>query len=90
MNNIPFSQVRANLAQLIQQSKQGQPIFISQRGQTSAVLLSFNDYQKLGNQPQSLMQAWSAWHQQHIQDLQNETDDFQPERSQELGRDFSW
>ena len=57
MNNIPFSQARANLAQLIQQSKQGQPIFISQRGQTSAVLLSFNDYQKLGNQPQSLMQA---------------------------------
>ena len=57
MNNIPFSQARANLAQLIQQSKQGQPIFISQRGQTSAVLLSFHDYQKLGHQPQSLMQA---------------------------------
>ena len=54
------------------------------------MLLSFNDYQKLGNQPQSLMQAWSAWHQQHIQDLQNETDDFQPERSQEQGRNFSW
>ena len=90
MNNIPFSQVRANLAQLIQQSKQGQPIFISQRGQTSAVFLSFNDYQKLGHQPQSLMQAWSAWHQQHIHDLQNETDDFQPERSQEQGRNFSW
>lgn len=90
MNDIPFTQARANLAELIQQSKHGQPVFISQRGQTSAVLLSMREYERLGNQPHDVVQAWQQWHQQHLAILQSEKENFVPDRVTDQGRDFSW
>ncbi|MDR7015926.1 type II toxin-antitoxin system Phd/YefM family antitoxin [Acinetobacter sp. 3657] len=90
MSHISFTQARANLAKLIQQSQQGEKAFIAQHGHTSAVLLSYSDYQKLHGTPQDLMQAWEAWHQQYRQGLNNEITEFQPERENSFGREFSW
>ena len=90
MSNISFTHARANLAKLIQQSQQGQKAFIAQHGHTSAVLLSYAEYQKLHGAPQSFMQAWENWHQQSIQTFNEEMTEFQPERDTGEGREFSW
>ncbi|GAA5009063.1 hypothetical protein GCM10023206_16080 [Acinetobacter puyangensis] len=90
MSHIPFTQARANLAELIQQSQHGNKTFISQRGHTSAVLLSLSDYNKLNGTPQNFMQAWATWHQNNLQVLQEDITDFQPGRDDTQGREFSW
>ena len=90
MSHISFTHARANLAKLIQQSQQGQTAFIAQHGHTSAVLLSYAEYQKLHGTPQNLMQAWENWHQQYTQNVNNEVAEFQPERDTLSGREFSW
>ncbi|EKU53439.1 prevent-host-death family protein [Acinetobacter sp. WC-323] len=90
MSNISFTHARANLAKLIQQSQQGQKTFIAQHGHTSAVLISYSEYQKLQGEPENFMQAWENWHQQALQTLNTEPTDFHPERDSSQGREFSW
>ncbi|APR69264.1 type II toxin-antitoxin system Phd/YefM family antitoxin [Acinetobacter haemolyticus] len=90
MSHISFTHARANLAKLIQQSQQGQRTFIAQHGRTSAVLLSYSEYQKLQSEPENFMQAWENWHQQALQELNAEKTEFNPERDSSQGREFSW
>lgn len=89
MTSIPFTQARAHLADLIDQSKQGEKVFISQRGQTTAVLMSVPEYQKLNGDHLNISQKLKVWREQYQQEL-TQVDDFVPERSQDQGRDFSW
>lgn len=90
MTSIPFTQARAHLADLIDQSKQGEKVFISQRGQTTAVLISIPEYQKLTGDHLSLADKLNAWRAQNLSTLSESDDDFNPERSQDQARDFSW
>lgn len=90
MSHISFTHARANLAKLIQQSQQGQKTFIAQHGHTSAVLISYSEYQKLQGEPENFMQAWKNWHQHALQTLNTEPAEFHPERDSSQGREFSW
>lgn len=90
MNSISFTQARAHLADLIDQSKQGETVIISQRGHATAVLLSVPEYQKLTGTHLSFTEKLNAWRQQYQHELSSLADEFQPERDQEQGRDFSW
>ena len=90
MTSIPFTQARAHLADLIDQSKQGEKVFISQRGQTTAVLLSIPEYNKLSGNDLSISTKLKNWREQFHHELAESTDDFDVERSQDQARDFSW
>ncbi len=90
MTAIPFTQARAHLADLIDQSKQGEKVFISQRGQTTAVLMSVPEYQKLAGQPSDIAESLNAWREKFKDELNNSDEDFILERDQSEGRDFSW
>lgn len=89
MTSIPFTQARANLSDLIDQSNHGETVFISQRGQTTAVLLSVPEYQKLNGEKLNLMQKFDAWREEFSNELED-SNDFSPERDQSAGRDFEW
>lgn len=90
MTSIPFTQARAHLADLIDQSKQGEKVFISQRGQTTAVLMSIPEYQKLNGEHLTVADKLKVWREQFSHELIVATDDFNPERDQDQGRNFSW
>lgn len=90
MTAIPFTQARAHLADLIDQSKQGEKVFISQRGQTTAVLMSVPEYQKLTGQPSDIAESLNDWREKFKDELNNFDEDFIVERDQSEGRDFSW
>jgi prevent-host-death family protein len=90
MTSIPFTQARAHLADLIDQSKQGEKVFISQRGQTTAVLMSVPEYQKLTGNPSDIAESLNAWRENFKDDLSDSNKDFTVERDQSEGRDFSW
>lgn len=89
MTSIPFTQARANLSDLIDQSKHGETVFISQRGQTTAVLISVPEYQKLNGEKLNLMQKLNAWREEFSNELEDSSD-FNPVREQSTGRDFEW
>ena len=90
MTSIPFTQARAHLADLIDQSNQGKKVFISQRGQTTAVLMSVPEYQKLTGQPLDIAESLNAWREKFKDELNDSDEDFIVERDQSEGRDFSW
>lgn len=90
MTSIPFTQARAHLADLIDQSKQGEKVFISQRGQTTAVLMSIPEYQKLNGEHLTVADKLKVWREQFSHELIEAPEDFNPERDQDQGRDFSW
>lgn len=90
MTSIPFTQARAYLANLIDQSKQGEKVLISQRGQTTAVLMSVPKYQKLTGQPSDVAKSLNAWREKFKDDLSDSDEDFIVERDQSERRDFSW
>ena len=90
MTAIPFTQARAHLADLIDQSKQGEKVFISQRGQTTAVLLSIPEYNKLSGDDLTVSKKLKIWREQFNHELVESTDDFNVDRSQDQARNFSW
>ena len=90
MTSIPFTQARAHLADLIDQSKQGEKVFISQRGQTTAVLMSVLEYQKLTGKPLDIAESLNAWRERFKDELNDSDEDFIVERDQSEGREFCW
>lgn len=90
MTSIPFTQARAHLADLIDQSKQGEKVFISQRGQTTAVLMSVPEYQKLTGKPLDIAESLNAWRERFKDELNDSDEDFIVERDQSEGREFCW
>lgn len=90
MTSIPFTQARAHLADLIDQSKQGKKVFISQRGQTTAVLMSIPEYQKLVGKPSDIAESLSTWREKFKDELSDADEDFIVKHDQSKGRDFSW
>lgn len=63
---------------------------ISKHGQTTAVLMSFPEYQKLNGDHLTVADKLKNWREQFNQQLAEAKDDFNIERAQDQGRDFSW
>lgn len=80
MTSIPLTPARADLNDLIDQSKQGKKAFISQRGQTRAVLMSVPEYQKLNGEHLAMADKLKVWREQFSHELIAAIDDFSPER----------
>lgn len=56
MQTISFSDARDNFTSLIEQS-QREPIIIQKQGRSASVLISFEEYQRLTNEPVAAFQA---------------------------------
>ena len=63
---------------------------ISKHGQSTAVLLSFPEYQKLNGGHLIVADKLKIWREHFNQELVEATDDFNIERAKDQGRDFSW
>jgi prevent-host-death family protein len=96
MQTIPFSEVRARLADTLRVlAHSEEPVFISRRGEPAAVLLSVAQYQRLTGTPvQTPWAALQAWRTRHAIQTQpaDEADPFADVRDRSLdgGRDFAW
>ena len=70
MDSIPYSEVRARLAETLKQLEiRDEPIFISRRGQPAGVLMSVTQYQRLQGGPSGFGEALLAWRARHAQVL---------------------
>lgn len=63
---------------------------ISKHGQTTAVLMSFTEYQKLNGDHLTVADKLKIWREQFSHEFGKATEDFNVERTQDQGRDFSW
>lgn len=84
-----FTQARAQLAVLTDQSKQGENISISKHGQTTAVLLSNPEYQKLNDDHLTIADKLRIWREQFNHELAESTDNFDVGRAKDQGHYFS-
>jgi prevent-host-death family protein len=96
MQTIPFSEVRARLADTLRVlAHSDDPVFISRRGEPAAVLLSVAQYQRLTHTPvQDPWSALQAWRSQYAIDSApaDDPDPFADVRDRSLdgGRDVAW
>ncbi len=63
---------------------------ISKHGQSTAVLSSTPEYQKLNGDHLTVADKLKIWREQFNQELAEAKDDFNIERAQDQGRNFSW
>ena len=81
MDNIPFSDLRANLAETLSSlDARTEPLFIARRGRPTAVLMSVPQYEALVNKksaddgPAARLAAWRAEYATELQALNDEAD----------------
>jgi PHD/YefM family antitoxin component YafN of YafNO toxin-antitoxin module len=65
------------------------PVFISRKGQTEAVLMSAHQFEQIKSKQNSFATRLADWRTLN-HNLMMADDDFCPERQQDMGRDFSW
>ncbi len=70
MDSIPYSEVRARLAETLKQLEvREEPILISRRGQPAGVLMSVAQYQRLRGATGGLAEALTAWRARYADEL---------------------
>lgn len=93
MQTLPFSEVRAQLADALRGVEAGEPVVISRRGQAAGVLMSFAQYQQLGGGT-GFADQLARWRLEYAPDadmgVASEADPFEGVRQADAGRDFAW
>ena len=99
MDSIPYSDVRAQLAETLKRLEvREEAIYISRRGQPAGVLMSVAQYRRLQGEPADFGSAYITWRKRFERDLaahaaQEWPDPFAdvPDRSADGGRPpFEW
>lgn len=74
METIPYSELRAHLAETIKRLEvRDEPVFISRRGEPAAVLMSVAQYQRFsGGQKTGFAAALATWRQRYHSELEEE------------------
>ena len=98
MRTIPFSEARAQLADVLRGVEAGDsPMVISRRGQASGVLMSFAQYQQLSGEGQGFGDRLDGWRAKYLAlDLPGgdttpvDADPFDGVRQPDDARDFAW
>ena len=73
MDNIPYSELRAHLADTIKQLElREEPVFISRRGEPAAVLMSVAQYRRLQGGHTDFFSALMAWRERYAAELEEE------------------
>lgn len=93
MQTIPFSEARAQLADVLRGVESGdEPLMISRRGQASGVLMSVAQYQQLSGEAQGFAERLQAWRANWLDaaGVTGDADPFADIRQTDAGRDFAW
>jgi prevent-host-death family protein len=70
MDSLPYSEVRAHLAETLKQLEvRDEPLLISRRGQPAGVLMSVAHYQRLQARPGGFGDALLAWRERYAAEL---------------------
>ncbi len=70
MDSIPYSEVRAHLAETLKKLEvREEPVYISRRGQPAGVLMSVAQYQKLQAGKGGFGEALLAWRERYATEL---------------------
>lgn len=79
MDSIPYSEVRAHLAETLKQLEvREEPVYISRRGKPAGVLMSVAQFERLQTQSDGPVARWLEWRNKHAQDLENWKDEVDP------------
>lgn len=90
MQTIPFSEVRAHLADALRELEIKQtPVVISRRGKAAGVLISPAQYQQLVGSPQGFASRLAQWRMDYAPAV-TDADPFTQLREPSAGREFSW
>ncbi len=90
MQTLTYSYTRSHLLETIQQVVgSDDPVFISRKGQTEAVLMSAHQFEQIKSEQNSFATRLTDWRTLN-HNLMTTDDDFCPERQQDTGRAFSW
>ena len=80
MDSIPYSQIRAHLAETLKKLEvREEPVYISRRGEPAGVLMSVAQYQRLREGQGGFGQAMLAWRERHAAALAAETNESWPD-----------
>lgn len=94
MDSVPYSEVRAHLAETLKQLElREEPIYISRRGEPAAVLMSVAQFERLQNRsdgPAARMLAWRARHAQELEAWKHEPDPWADVRDRRPSRPVTW
>jgi prevent-host-death family protein len=99
MDHIPFSDLRAKLAETLSNlDERTEPLFIARRGRRTAVLLSVSQYEALVNKkyvddgPAARLEAWRAEYASELQALNDEAggEPFADVRDKSPDRPVTW
>lgn len=70
MDSIPYSELRAHLAETLKKLEvRDEPVVISRRGEPAAVLMSVAQYERLQGAPKDFGSAWLAWRERHAAEM---------------------
>lgn len=79
MQSIPFTDIRAHLADTLRELEgSNEPVFISRRGQPTAVLMSMAQYQRLTGPQEGFGAALRRWREAYAAEMAEVPDDFDP------------
>ena len=91
MQTIPFSEARAQLADVMRGVETGEPMVISRRGQASSVLMSLSQYQQLSGEGLGFSERLDRWRATQLSLAQLEdSDPFEDVRQGDDSRNFEW
>lgn len=93
MQTLPFSEARAQLADVLRRVEaELEPVLISRRGAPTGVLMSFEQYQRLGDDANGFAARLKRWRAEYLASGTGaeETDPFEDVRQNEPSREFSW
>ncbi|WP_256734982.1 type II toxin-antitoxin system Phd/YefM family antitoxin [Variovorax sp. dw_954] len=96
MQQIPFSQARANLADTLRGVEDGnEPAMISRRGAPAAVLMSVAQFRRLSASAQGFASKLDEWRHHYLDASDTDEASAWPDlwadvRDPAVGRDFKW
>jgi prevent-host-death family protein len=94
MDSIPYSEIRAHLAETLKQLEvREEPVYISRRGEPAAVLMSVTQYKRLLQQaddPAGRLAAWRAEYAQDEDAWKDEPDPWADVRDRSPPRPVTW
>jgi len=97
MLSVPFTEVRAHLADTLREVESGQePVLISRRGQTAGVLMSWAQYRRLTEGASDFEAALERWRAECLPEPRSEleetpeADPFANLRDPDPGRTYDW
>lgn len=93
MHTIPFSEARAQFADVLRGVESGEaPLVISRRGHASGVLMSYAQYQQLSGEAHGFAERLQGWRAKYLaaDAAVEEADPFEGVRQPDEGRPFAW